>query len=265
MPAFARIDLVYDRTVSGHDIYVPVGHPQYALRQLLYPALSEIKRQSLTADANGELFPQVLQTATVLQGQLRNAEHFGDNTPGMFDASGRAIPGHEQFSFGELVSFGLSGPEGHTGFLRECGLPLDTRYLTILLATALLLIDASVLAFELEETALALRLAADAHDWADEAKFASVEPSITRGEKFQRGGRGPGSLRKLIERTMKGKLATAPARAIWDACRALPRAKLMAVEFYNDTDAWADGRAVGFARFSNLVSEVRKQHPPAKK
>lgn len=259
MQAFTRIDLVYERTLTGLDIFVPVGHPQFALRRLLLPPLSEVQRQSLNENEKLESFPQVLQVAEALSGQLTNGEHFGENSPGRFDEKGQAIPGYEVFSFGELVSFGLSGPYGRVGFIRDCSLSPETTYLTIVLATILLLIDAAVSAFEARNEPLALRLVADAQEWTHEAEFVSIQSAITHGEKFHRGGRGAGSIRKLIERTMKGKLADASARAIWDACRALPRPKQMKVEFYNDTDAWADGHTVGFRRFSTLVSEVRKQ------
>jgi hypothetical protein len=88
-------------------------------------------------------------------------------------------------------------------------------------------------------------------------------------KKFNRGGRGHGALRKLIQKAIKGMNPKAPVAAIWRACRSDPKAAKAGLEFYGepgDPNAHVihDQKSsdmlttTGYRRFQNLVSEIRK-------
>jgi len=87
---------------------------------------------------------------------------------------------------------------------------------------------------------------------------AALEPLAAKGEKFKPRGRGAGKMRKLIEQVMTGDLMESRASDLWNACSKSPRATKLGIEF-GASNAWVKGEGnVGFPRFRNLVSEVRK-------
>ena len=85
-----------------------------------------------------------------LRDNLSNPIHFGDNKPGWTngDIGGPTAVPDARFNYFDLFSFGISGEDGYTGFLRDCGLPPDMPYTHVVAATALLLIDDAIRAID---------------------------------------------------------------------------------------------------------------------
>lgn len=69
-------------------------------------------------------------------------------------------------------------------------------------------------------------------------------------------GRGPGPLRKLIDKEFT-HLSGLKARQAWDYLGDLPAKKRAQIEFYDDHAYLPDHSTVGFRRFANLLSEIR--------
>lgn len=100
--------------------------------------------------------------------------------------------------------------------------------------------------------ALLLEASAD----AARKKIAELAPMAAKGAKFVPMGRGQGDMRKLLTKIATKHPKPAKARDVWNACKASSQAKKLGIEFGVD-DAWTRDGNVSFARFSNILSEIR--------
>ncbi len=85
-------------------------------------------------------------------------------------------------------------------------------------------------------------------------------PLLRKVARFSQGNpkRSEGPMKRLIRKVIRRGGVDVTARALWDACKALPERQRSGIEFY-ETYARIDGHPdCGRPRFANLVSEVKK-------
>lgn len=76
-----------------------------------------------------------------LRANLKNPIHYRGHEPGVFGSSGEQLFPEPSFNYVSLVSFGEDGDDGFAGFLKNCDLPPDTPYKTVIACAAVLTID----------------------------------------------------------------------------------------------------------------------------
>lgn len=188
----------------------------------------------------------VCSIAARLGCNFSNPVHYGDNKPGFFDSLGRPFVPDPQFTYWDLISLGLSGEGGRLGFLQECKLPADTRFIDLLLATGLLLVDSAVEALESGAIARALYLAGQAHDCMEDARLyvlldkdaEATKAAIQNAIKLRASVAG----RAKHAKDKDGKQAVkALVKGRWRAWKENPKNYKTIARFANDmTQKWPD-------------------------
>lgn len=106
--------------------------------------------------------PQIFALAATLQANLNNPIHYGDNTPGFTNFQGQSLVPAPIFTFFDLWQFGVTGEDGLTGFLEDCGAPKETAEISVIAVTGLLLVDSALAAMDDGRLAWAGRLMSQA-------------------------------------------------------------------------------------------------------
>jgi hypothetical protein len=224
-------------------------------------AAREIRYQAFADDPEVDVFDEVLAVSRLLQVQVDNPAHYGENLPGYFIEE-RLIPGSDRFTCAELVNYGPSGEHGLAGFYRACGLPETTSEKVMYLAAALAVIDEALLEFERGNDHFAMELAVQALDLANEARMAHFAPAIEQGKKFIQ-GRKPGAV-GIVKRTVQTVLKRHPnfgAAEVWASIVAKPPKGMSLYDtgrFGKYIETGSPLVTTGYARFCNIVSEEKK-------
>lgn len=183
-----RACLANERTVNGRVVVLPHADEQnftrYAL-SLLQARFIDFMRgariEGRLGAIDATLGNQIRAAIDVLPGQITNPVHYEDNSPALFTADGVPVLPDPEFTYWDLLGFGLSGPDGQAGFLRDCGLPADVSASALDIAVGLLLVDSAVAELERDRPHRAAMLATQAADCAEVCQLARLR-SVAAGQ-----------------------------------------------------------------------------------
>ena len=181
----------------------------------------------------------IAEVAERLVVNLENPIHYEDNTPGYCNSSGERLVPDPKFSYWDLYQYGVTGEDGLEGFLRDCGLPLNTAEPDVLIATGLLLADSAATAIAEKKDSLASYLLGQAQDSAEEAMLlllADKDPDqVKTAIADEMKSRSSAAARSRYAQDKDGKQAVkAWVRECWDAWQISPEKYPSAAAFARD-------------------------------
>lgn len=134
-------------TIGGREIYLDRTDAQNHARRaamLTQVALIGAVDHGHGPDQWEKRQAHLMQVADRLMANLRNGVHYGDNGPGSYFSDGTPTVADPEFTFFDLWSFGVTGPDGWPGFSRDCDMPPQTTEADAIAATGFLLVDESI-------------------------------------------------------------------------------------------------------------------------
>lgn len=219
-----RLDYLRLRhTVNGQAIVISKTQSQNWLRAVMsevqYHLELFVQHLPDGTEMLPDQWPHLLAVVTALEANFSNPLHYGDNKPGLFDSERFPLLPDPVFTYWDLWQFGVTGEDGHAGFLRLCGLPEETTEAVLLIATGLLLIDDAVTALESGKEAFAGYLVHQATECVHEVRLLSwnaMNPTQLKqailallSERGRAAGRESGKRRMKAARAKPGEVRSA--------------------------------------------------------
>jgi hypothetical protein len=153
---------------------------------------------------------------------------FGSAQPGMFGLNGEQLFVEPMRSFGELVSSADDNEDGFSGFLKDCGLPLDTSRKVVIGCATLLDLDVALEQIESGQCWRVSWTIYGAAESAQEIQEIIIDESLREERRKKASGAGKAAhkdtnefKKEVLKEWAEGKFKNAAACARW-ACRQFP-------------------------------------------
>lgn len=206
-------------TLSGADIILDETNPENWLRLGLSEVMDRVEYlvDKRAADASVHRWTPYLRVVDALERHRSDATFYADQKPGLFDSDGTPLMPDAQFTVFDMLDLGVTGEDGISGFLKDCGLPEDITWETLLMAGSLMLVDQAVTELSGGSVFFAAYLSHCASSCIGEALMADGDQQAASNgpaERFQLFGSVGGKAGAAAHKAAKEAVAAA-----WDSGR----------------------------------------------